>query len=494
MRIAVGGIEHESSSLLPDETPLATFLKPEWYFDSADLAESRGETNTVVDGYIRALRQHPVEIVPLILTHGGAGGQVSLETHATLCERLLEPLRAAMPVDGILLSLHGGYSVQGIDDGDGDVLRRVRQLVGPDLPIMVVHDMHCNVSQQTIDHATALTVMRTYPHTDMAERAVEAVELMIRTLRGEVNPKLAFRPLPLFWSAAHMITAEQPMSGAIQQIEQLQQQPGVLMASIGVGYQWVDLPCTGASAIVVTDGDAEDAQAKSDELARWLWQRRADWQRPGLAPADGLDQGEAIGKYPIILADQGDNPGGGSPGDSTEILQLFIDRNLQDAAVLHIVDPETVQQARGVGVGNTVDVRVGGKSHPRCGPPVAMTAEVLAVTDGRFVYDGPMWEKRPGYHGDSVLLRYRGIYIAVISLTEQAIDLAFSRTLGLDCRKQHYICVKSTGHFRSGFEPIAGSIFNVDAAALLPQDFSQLPFQRLGRKVYPMDEDAEPGF
>jgi microcystin degradation protein MlrC len=203
-----------------------------------------------------------------------------------------------------------------------------------------------------------------------------------------------------------------------------------------------------------------------------------------------LAAGEAEGRYPIILADQADNPGGGTPSDSTEILRLFVKKDLQKAAVLVMVDAESAAMAKQAGVGATVQLQAGGKSHPLLGPPVPLTAEVLAISDGRFVYDGPMWTGREGFHGDAALVRHRGIYVIFISEMCQPIDLAFPRMLGLDCRQLRYLALKSTGHFRSGFGPIAGSIYNVDAQGLLTQDFKRLPFKNLGRKVYPIDTNA----
>jgi len=201
--------------------------------------------------------------------------------------------------------------------------------------------------------------------------------------------------------------------------------------------------------------------------------------------------GEQEGRYPIILADQADNPGGGAPSDSTEILRLFVERKLDKAAVMYVVDRESVAAAKQAGVGATVQLQAGGKSHPLLGPPVPLTAEVLALSDGRCKYDGPMWAGRDEFHGDSALVRQGGLYVIFISEMCQPVDLAFSRSLGLDCRQMRYLALKSTGHFRSGFGPIAGSIYNVDAQSLLSQDFNKLPFKNLGRKVYPMDPDAQ---
>ena len=490
MRIAVGGIEHESSNFTPVETPLSLFLCEHHFFDGESLLERPGDTNTIVDGFLAGVRRHGQTVVPLLWAKAPSGGQPTLETHNTIKNRLLDQLARQLPVDGVLLSLHGAYSAQGVDDADGDITKAVRGLVGSDCPIITVHDLHCNIGPDMVDYATALIVEDTYPHTDMAERANEAVDMIVRTIAGEIQPTVGWCSIPLFWNAAKMITAESPMSAVIEQLWKIEQEPGVLTASVGVGYQWADVGVAGTSALVVTDNDLSAASQHANKLGRWIWKHRDDWLCPQLSAAEGLGQGEKNGKYPIILADQADNPGGGAPSDSTEILRLFIERDLQNAAVLYIVDPESVQQAKSVGVGSTAEFKVGGKSHELVGPPVSMTAEVLALTNGHFIYDGPMFKNVETTLGDSALIRQRGVYVVLITLPNQPIDLAFSRTLGLDCSEMRYLCLKSTGHFRSGFGPIAGSIFNVDTLSFLTQDFSKLPFRRLGRKIYPMDKDT----
>ena len=490
MKIAVGGIEHESSSFTPVETPYSLFLREQHFFAGPSLLEQPGNKNTVVDGFLSGVRQQGHAIAPLIWAKAPSGGQPSLETHIGLKNQLLDHLQQQLPVDGVLLSLHGGYSAQGLDDADGDITKAVRKLVGPDCPIITVHDLHCNIGPDMVHHATAMIVMDTYPHIDMAERGQEAANMMVRTIAGEIRPTLAWCSIPLFWNAAHMLTAQSPMSTAMDQVFAVERQPGVLTASLSVGYQWADVSVAGASTLVVTDNDLPAAQQKTNQLAGWIWEHRDDWLCPMLSAVDALEQGERIGKFPIILADQADNPGGGAPSDSTEILRLFMERDLQDAAVLYIVDPESVQQAKTAGVGRTVELEVGGKSHELMGPPVTMKAEVLALADGHFVYDGPMFQNVETSHGDSALIRQGGIYVMLITQPNQPIDLAFSRTLGFDCSQMRYLCLKSTGHFHSGFGPIAGSIFNVDTASLLTQDFSKLPFRRLGRKIYPIDQDA----
>jgi len=206
-----------------------------------------------------------------------------------------------------------------------------------------------------------------------------------------------------------------------------------------------------------------------------------------VAVRDALRQGEAAGRYPIILADHADNTGGGAAGDSTEVLRTFIELGLQDAVILYIVDPDVAEQAHAAGVGSRISVSVGGKSDPVQGPPVEMDAEVMAVSDGDFTYDGPMYAGLTGNMGRSTWLRQGGVSVVVVTAHEQPLGPAFARTLGIDCAAMKYICVKSAAHFRASFEPIAGTIINVDAAAIHTHDLSQLKYKKRRRAVFPVE-------
>ena len=309
MRIAIGGIEHESSNYSPVQTPLEAFYGHSRSSGTGELLQRSGEVNTIIDGFIKELRRQEVEMVPLVWRHAPSGAQPTRETHQAMKETLLAPLRQALPVDGVLLSLHGAYSAQGIDDADGDILQSVRQLVGPGCPVIAVHDLHCNIGKTMVDNATALIVEDTYPHVDMAERGMEAARMMVRTVRGEIRPTLAWRSIPLFWAAAKMISAEEPMSLVIDRLHDLEKQPGVLTASVGVGYQWADVNCAGASTLVVTDNDPAGARRKADDLARWIWKRKEIWQRPPALACPGPGSGRGPGEISHHPGRPGRQPG-----------------------------------------------------------------------------------------------------------------------------------------------------------------------------------------
>ena len=493
MRIAVGGIEHETCGFAAagPAASATTLTNGARTLKYGEELRPLGDANTIMDGLVRGVRETGHELIPLLWIDANTSPPVTRESLESAIDDLLNRLRKALPVDGVLLSLHGAFAAEGVDDADGEVLSRVRQLVGRTVPVMAVHDLHCNISPVMEQAADVLVVERTYPHIDMAERALHAARMMSRTVNGEVQPTMAVRYLPLLWSAARMIDAEPPMSDAIQKLRELDQRSGVLSASIGVGYQWIDNPTVGTSVIVVTDGDDALAQRYADELSQWVWDCRSQWQRDPLLADTALAQGEDVGKFPIVLAEQGDNTGGGAAGDATEMLRLFIERRLVPSAVLYMVDPAVAAQAVSAGVGAEIEVEVGGKSQPLVGPPVSMRVRVRAVSNGRFTYDGPMWAGVVGEMGPSAWLEQEGVHVVVISDRHQPVDLAFCRSLGLDCQEMRYLAVKSTGHFRSGFAPIAGSIFNIDTASTLSHDFRQLPYTRLGRKMYPIDPDVK---
>ena len=270
-------------------------------------------------------------------------------------------------------------------------------------------------------------------------------------------------------------------------MHRIEAQPGVICGSIATGFPLSDVPDMGSSVYIVTDNDQALAQRYADELAAWIWDRRADWQLAMPSTADALKLAQAQGRYPVIFADRNDNPGGGSPGDSTGLLRTFVDAGLEDACVLYIVDPEAVAQCQEAGVGATLTLDVGAKSSPLQGKPVRMTVDVLACSDGHFHYDGPMYAGLACNMGPSAHIRQGGIHVILTNGRDQPFDTAFARTLGLDPRQMRYISVKSAAHFRAAFEPWTGAIYVVSEPSVHSADTGTLTYHHLGRKLYPFD-------
>jgi microcystin degradation protein MlrC len=492
MRIAIGGILHETATFIERRTTLADFERGfGLYRGSAIVERFRGGANMCPGGFLQAAEDQGFEVVPLLWTFAYPSGLVERAAYDKLKGEFLDRLREAEaaggPIDGVLLDLHGAMVVEGIDDGDGDMIRSVREVVGPNKPIIVTTDLHGNHSPGRVAAADAIIGYDTYPHVDMAARGREAGNLIARTVRGEVRPTAALRQLPLYWNTATQVTAHPPMNEVLRRVHEIESRPGMLCVTIATGFAWADVPDMGASVIAVADGDETRARRAADELGDWIWENRRTWVAPRLSVRDALAAGEKAGKYPIFLADQADNTGGGAPGDSTEILQTFRDLKLRDALLLYLVDPEVVAKAYAAGVGGRIQTLLGGKSAPVQGPPLEVDAEVVAVTDGAFAYDGPMFAGLTGSMGPSAWIRFDdGINVVVVTAREQPLDPAFARTLGIDVSRMKYVAVKSAAHFRSGFERLAGSIYNVDARAILTHDFAQLPYRTMKKKMYPV--------
>ncbi|MCY2962698.1 MAG: M81 family metallopeptidase [Planctomycetota bacterium] len=490
MRIAFGGLLHETSTFAKTPTTLAHFASGFGIYRGPEiLARFRG-ANICTGGFIDRLEQESHDMVPLLWAFAYPSGLIVADDYAALKGEFLDHLRReiASPagVDGVLLDLHGAMVVEGIPDADGDFVAAVREVVGPDRPIVVTYDLHGNHSLPRMRSATASIGFDTYPHVDMAERGREAAELILATLSGKVVPVTAFRSIPMFWNAPCQVTGHPPMNEVIDLLHAIEQRPGILTASVSTGFPWADVPNMGSSVWVTADRDQELADRTAQELADWIWERRERWQCPPLSVAAALDKGESHGKYPIILADHADNTGGGAPGDSTEVLQTFLDRGLKDAAILYIVDPEVVELAHRAGVGAILDTEVGGKSDPIQGPPVKMRATVRALSQGDFTYDGPMYAGLTGNMGPSCWIEQNGVHVVVVTATEQPLGPAFALTLGLDCRRLKYIAVKSAVHFRASFEPFAGLILSVDARGTHTHDFRALNYQHRPRPMYPL--------
>lgn len=491
MRIAIGGISHETSSFAKVRTTLADFELGFGLFRGDEVLRRFTGANICTGGFIDGAQAHGFEVVPLLWGFAYPSGLIVRDDYEALKREFLDRLQQAEtengPVDGVLLDLHGAMVVEGIDDGDGDFIEAVSNYLGTDRPIVVTFDLHGNHTQRRVDAATAIVGFDTYPHVDMAERGREAADLIAKTIRGDVRPVMALRQIPLFWNTPTQVTAHPPMNEVMERVHTLERRPGILSITLATGFPWADVPDVGASVIVVADGNAALAKETAEELGDWIWENRERWHTPPKSVRDAIREGQQLGRFPIVLADHADNTGGGSPGDSTEILRTFLELGLTDALLLYIVDPETVQHAHEAGVGERITVEVGGKSDPIQGPPVLMNAEVMALSDGDFIYDGPMYAGLTGNMGRSAWIKQDGVSVVVVTAHEQPLGPAFAKTLGIDCPSMKYIAVKSAAHFRASFERFAGTIINVDARAIHTHDFKQLPYRKRTRPVFPVE-------
>ena len=492
MRIATGGLSHESSTFTPVPTTIESYQE-RFLLEGDDILHTFAGTNTPIGGFIEGAQAHDFELIPTLFGEPQPSAPTPRPLYDELLGRMLKGIANAMPLDGVLLELHGSMAVgdpdapDGLGDAEGHLLAAVRETVGPKVPVLAQLDIHSNVSQQMVAMADVLIGRETYPEVDMSARGRECADVLARIVRAGLRPTMALHQIPMVWGL-NQVTAHAPMREAIAELHRIESEPGVVCGSIATCFFLADVPDMGASVYIVTDNDQTLAQEQADQLGEWIFARREEWQLELLPARAALEKAQTAGRYPIILADMQDNTGGGSPGDSTGVLQTFIDMQLEDACVLYIVDPETVALCHEAGVGARLALEVGAKSSPLQGDPVSMEVEVAALSDGAFRYDGPMYAGLSGNMGPSAHVVQDGIHVLLVSGREQPFDTALARTLGLDPRQMRYICVKSSTHFRAGFESWAGAIHVVAEPSV--HSLRDLPFRRLGRDLYPLTTQA----
>lgn len=494
-RVVIGGISHETNTFSPIRTDLPLFGRRTLVRGPLLIEQSRGVRNGL-GGMVDAAEQRGWELVPTLFASATPSGKVAAETYEQLVGELTEGIAGALPVDAVLLPLHGAMVAETFDDGEGEILRRVRAIVGPKIPVVTVLDFHATLTPAIAEYADLVVGYETYPHIDPYERGVEAVELLERMLRGEIRPVRAFRQVPMLTPLPPQWTwGPTPMNDLMQLSLELEREPGVLCIMLAGGFPYSDIPDSGVSVIVNTNGDAELAGQVADRLAAACWAERERFL-VGVTPIpEALERVRAAERGPIVLADVADNPGAGASCDATEILQALLASGLDNVAFGILADPESVQRAAEVGVGNVGAFRLGGKVDDLHGPTLEVEARVRSVGDVIFINTGPMGRGGRTNLGRTAVLELNDGAVDVVVTTNrvQVLDPELFRAVGIPPEQRRALVVKSSVHFRAGFEPIAAEIIEVDAPGLSSPNLSRFPYQHVRRPIWPLDEGVEFG-
>ena len=495
MRIATGGVQHETNTFSNTPTTLADFQRdtgcgPDFAGGAAIFDQFRN-TGTIHGGYIDGAEAEGIELIPLLCTRAQPAGLVQRVAFDHLLELFLERLKQTLPVDGVLLDLHGAMVVENEEDGEGAFISAVRELVGTEMPVFVTLDLHANITPRMAELADVIVGYDTYPHVDMRERGREAIELLARTIRGEVKPVQEYRQLPLMTMPPMQCTLREPMQSLMRRVFEMEEEPDVLTATVSMGFPFADIQNAGVTALVTVDADADLARSKADELAGWLWDLR-DKLQPDLTTIDeAIRYADEDAKGLVIFADGSDNPGGGAPCDGTIALRAMIDSDFQGGVVGILCDPETVAQAHAAGVGQDIDARIGGKTDEQHGSPVEARAYVKNLSDGRFIHGGPMMHGLAGNLGRTATLQIGAVDVVVSERRRQLLDAEMLRVAGVNPQTPRLLVVKSAVHFRADLGPTASHIFDADTPGIHRPDFGNYDYRHVRRPVYPLDRTVE---
>lgn len=485
MRFFIAMVSHETNTFSPLSTGRPQFEARDLRHGGELLEAYRG-TGTCLGGMIEAAERHGVTLWPSVAAAAAPGGRVAKDLYAEVKQRLLADLRAAGPVDGVLLDLHGAMVVEGLDDGEGDLLAAVRATVGA-RPIAVTLDFHANVTEAMARAATLLHGYKTYPHVDMDARGREATERLVDVVRGRLRPTPALRRPALLPPLGSQATARGPMRRLYDLADALEREPGVVSVSVFAGFPLADIHDAGLTVYVATDGDAERAGRLADRIADTAWEHRREFAHTALPPAEAVAQALALDGGPIVLADMADNTGGGAAGDTTELLRALLGAGARAATMACLWDPAAAAASARAGAGATVTLAVGGKVDPSHGPPLELTGRVRTLSDGRFVHRGPMFRGLPGRLGTTAVLQVEGVKVILISERWQTLDPEMIRLVGIDPLAEKILAVKSTIHYRAAFEPLARAVVEVDAPGLSSSNLARFPFARVRRPIFPLD-------
>jgi microcystin degradation protein MlrC len=402
---------------------------------------------------------------------------------------IVQDLQSALPVDVVLLNLHGAMMAHGYDDCEGDLLAHIRHIVGPDVPIGVELDPHCHLTEAMISNASILITYKEYPHIDKVERAAELFELIADTALGRITPVASVFDCRMI---AVFPTTHEPMLSYVSRLKELEEQEGVLSISLIHGFTHGDMPAMGTKVLVVTDGQPEYGDGLAEKLGRELFELRDGLGLSYLTVDEGLRQAVESDKSPVVVADVADNPGSGAPGDATHLLRAMVECDIRNAALASIWDPVAVSVVKDAGVGAQLDLRIGAKMGPASGSPVDLRVTVTGVvaeavqTTAAVGRNGSRMKVRMG---DTVAVHAKGIDIVLNSVRTQVYSPEAFTVVGIDPREKHVLVVKSAQHFYAAFAPFAARVLYVDAGGPIVRDITQLTYERVSRRKWPFVED-----
>lgn len=484
MRVFTASLATETNTFSPIPTDRASF-EAAFYAAPGD----HPDTPTLCSAPIPVLRRRAAE-EGFTLIEGTAawaepGGYVRQDVYEGLREEILDQLRRAMPVDCVVLGLHGAMVARGTEDCEGDLLARVRDIVGPDVVVAAELDPHSHLTEKRLAHADILASFLEFPHTDFLARAEHVVDLALRAARGEIGPVISTfdcRMIGVF------PTSREPMRSFVDRMKALQGRDRVLSISFIHGFMAGDVPEMGSRMMVVTDGDAAAGDALAEKLGREIYALRGTTAMESLSVEQAAARAAAWREpAPLVIADMWDNPGGGTAGDNTVLLRALVEAGVTGAGVATIWDPQAVAFAHGAGEGAVLDMRIGGKANAASGLPFDGTFEIRRVAAEGWQSFG---QSRVTL-GPAALLRIAGTEIDVIVNTNrtQTFDPDIFSNLGLDPRDKRVLLVKSTNHFHAAFAPIAGEVVYAAVEGCYPVDPARAGYRRMKRTIWPIVDD-----
>ena len=413
-------------------------------------------------------------------------GTTNRADYETMRDEILEQLKAALPLDGVLLGLHGAMVAHGYDDVEGDITERARQIVGPNTVIGVELDPHCHLTLKRLRNADITILYKEFPHTDVVDRAEDLLTLVLRTIRKEIKPTQALYDARQIGSYPTTLPL---MRAFVDRMSAMEGKNGILSISIGHCFPYADVPEMGGRILVITDNNKPLADHLATEIGEEFVSMRGRTAPDYLETDQAITTGLASNAFPVVMADPADNAGGGAPSDNTTILKRLIERDVQDACLGPIWDPIAVRLCFDAGLGATFNLRFGGKIGPTSNTPVDAEVTVIGLARDCYQSFGPAQAEL----GDCAAIRIGGVEVVLETKRNQALGLELFRNVGIEPTEKKLVVVKSTNHFMAAYGPIAKKVLYIDADGPIPRDYRKIPYTRINRPIWPLDAETKPG-
>jgi len=488
-RIAVAGFIHETNTFSPLPTPYEAFAVPQGSWPGLIRGDSilqmilGQKLNICSAGFINRGHELGFEFIPLAYCTAEPSRQVSNNAFERIMGLICGGLADRLPVDGVYLDLHGAMVVEPFQDGETEIVRRVRAIVGESVPVVVSYDLHGNIAPHCFELADGMVGCRTYPHIDLYKTGERCANLMAHLLTGGAFYK-AYRQIPYLIPISRQSTFTEPSRSVYALIEKLEDDPQVLSATVMMGFPPADIEDMGP-AVFAYGVTQQAANSAVEQLVHILKVHEPDYALELLQPDEAVIKAMRLSQTaqkPVILADVQDNAGGGATSDTPWMLKALVRQDVGDAALGLIFDPEAAAAAHAAGAGNKVMLDVGGKLMPGQ-EPFRGVFEVKQLHDGPFPLSGPMGKGMVSNLGKMAHLQIGGVHVVVSSVRTQANDQAYFRVVGIQPEKMKILVLKSANHYRADFEPIASAIFNVEAPGAIVEDPSKAVYHNLRQGV-----------
>ena len=413
-------------------------------------------------------------------------GTTNRADYETMRDEILGQLRQALPLDGVLLGLHGAMVAHGYDDVEGDIIERVRNIVGPACIIGVELDPHCHLTLKRVRLADITILYKEFPHTDVVDRAEDLLTLVLKTIRKQIKPTQAMYDCRQIGSYPTTLPL---MRAFVDRMMAMEGKDGILSISIAHCFPYADVPEMTGRILVITDGNKPQADQLATAIGEEFVSMRGRTAPDYLEVDAGITAGLASNAFPVVMADPADNAGGGAASDNTTILKRLIERDVQDAALGPIWDPIAVRLCFDAGLGATFNLRFGGKIGPTSNTPVDAQVTVIGLARDCYQSFGPAQAEL----GDCAAIRIGGVEVVLETKRNQALGLELFRNVGIEPTEKKLVVVKSTNHFMAAYGPIAKKVLYIDADGPIPRDYRKIPYTKVQRPIWPLDEGSTPG-